>query len=927
MPTQVSHAITVLFCALALAVPGRSQAPKPGEKLFALKVSRLLTDKCVACHGKDPEKIKGELDLTSREGLLRGGESGESAIVPGNAEHSLIYTAVTWRDSALEMPPKENDRLTEEQTWEIRDWINARAPWPDSELIRAIRERYEQGVIVTTSGGLSDDWTNRRYQRENLWAYQPLNRREVNAVGNSHSIDDFINEGLQEAGLEPAVMADRRTLIRRATYDLIGLPPAPEEVEAFINDPANDEEAFTKVLDRLLADPHYGEHWGRHWLDVVRYADSSGFANDYERGNTWRYRDYVIRAFNDDKPYDQFVTEQIAGDELYDSALEDVRNVEMLIAAGFLRMGPWELTGMEVAKVARQRFLDDVTDAVGQVFLGHPLQCARCHDHKFDPIPTRDYYSMQAVFATTQLAERKAQFLERENVQGFDEREFLEIRKRAFQKNLERLNAKEETAARKWAADRGLEYIPRNKGLKTGVPEERLAPKKIGFDVEDYGMERISRKGIERLRWETERYEPVAFSVYNGATPTRNSVNAPLRVPNNRMKGELEKTAILAGGDPFSPTKQVRPGILSTLRSLAENLEEAEISNAVSGRRTQLAKWIIDPKNPLTTRVFVNRVWLWHFGQGIAGNPNNFGATGKKPSHPDLLDWLAAEFIDHGFSLKHLHRVIMMSDTYRRSSHYSDRKRLLARDPNGTSYAVFRPRRLKAEELRDSMLAISGELNPAMGGIPNRPEINLEAALQPRMVMGTFAAAWQPNPLPAQRHRRSIYALKIRGLRDPFMEVFDEPSPELSCEGRESSTVTPQVFSLFNGRSAYDRALAFALGLTTETDTDERAIRRAFQLVYSREPSAEETQSCLEHWRLMTRRHAQIELTTRNIPTEIVREAVEENTGEKFSFVEKLEFYEDFVPDKKLADVDPKTRGLAELCLVLFNSNEFAYVY
>ena len=924
---QIRQTVAILCSTLTVAICAPAQEPEPGEMLFALNVSRLLADKCVACHGKDPKKIKGDLNLTSLEGLLQGGESGESLITPGNAEQSLIYTAVTWKNSDLEMPPKVNDRLTEEQTWQIRDWINAGAPWPNAKIIQSIRERHDQGIRVATSGGLSDDWTNRRYQTENLWAYQPLGHQTANTEGTPDSVDAFINAGLSSAGLEPATMADRRTLIRRATYDLIGLPPAPEEVENFINDPANDEDAFTKVIDRLLANPHYGEHWGRHWLDVVRYADSSGFANDYERGNTWRYRDYVVRAFNEDKPYDQFVTEQIAGDELYDSAPKDTGDTELLIASGFLRMGPWELTGMEVAKVARQRFLDDVTDAVGQVFLGHPMQCARCHDHKFDPIPTRDFYGMQAVFATTQLAERKAQFMDSENVHGFEEREYLEVRKESFQKNLERLNAKEETAARKWAGDRGFDYIPRNKGLRTGIPEDRLAPKKIGFEVEDYGMERISRKGIERLGWELQRFEPFAFSVYSGATPVRDSVKAPLDVPANRMKGELEQTAILTGGDPFSPAEEVQPATLSMLRHFVRDLDESKISDSVSGRRAQLAKWIVHPQNPLTPRVFANRIWLWHFGQGIAGNPNNFGATGKKPSHPGLLDWLAAEFIENGFSIKHLHRVIMMSDTYRRSGDYANRTQLEERDPNGTSYAVFRPRRLAAEELRDSMLAISGELNPAMGGIPNRPEMIREAALQPRMVMGTFAAAWQPNPLPTQRHRRSIYALKIRGLRDPFMEVFDEPSPELSCEARESSTVTPQVFSLFNGQSTYDRAVAAALRFEAETDTDEGAIRRAFHLVYSRQPSTEEIHSCQEHWALMTRRHTEIALTKQKVPKVVVRNAVEENTGEKFSFVEKLEFYEDFIPDKKLADVTPKTRGLAELCLVLFNSNEFAYVY
>lgn len=714
-------------------------------------------------------------------------------------------------------------------------------------------------------------------------------------------------------------------LIRRVTFNLIGLPPTPKEVADFIDDPADDETAFAKVVDRLLANPHYGEHQARHWMDVVRYADSSGFANDYERGTTWRYRDYVIRSFNEDKPYEEFIREQIAGDEM------DPSDPEKLVATGFLRMGPWELTGMEVAKVARQRFLDDVTDSVGQVFLAHPMQCARCHDHKFDPVPTRDYYAMQAVFATTQLVDREAPFLEEENTAWFDEKRFLDQRKKRFQGILTELNQKEEISARAWAKERGLEYIPRNQGLKQGVPEDKLPPKKVGFSVEDYGAERIARKGRERLNWIYDRYKPIAFSVYNGVTPNMNSVNRPPRMPDNPMKdGELEKTAILAGGDPFSPTQQVKPGALSVVNAFIDGdvgLPELDIPDTVSGRRLALANWIAHRDNPLTTRTVVNRIWGWHFGTPIAGNPNNFGATGKKPTHPELLDWLAATFVEQDWSFKKLHRLILLSETYRRSSSHPHRETLSAKDPNGTSFAVFQPRRLTAEEFRDSMLRATGELNPTLGGIPARPEINLEAALQPRQVMGTFAEPWQPNPLPEQRHRRSIYALKIRGLRDPFMEVFNQPSPDLSCEVRDASTVTPQIFSLFNGKATYERAVALALRLKEETDTREGAVNRAFELTYGRTPSAQETKAAIDHWTQMTNRHRHMKLVKPEYPTEVIREAVEENTGEKFKFVEKLEFYVEFRPDPNLADVDVDTRGLAELCLVLFNSNEFAYVY
>jgi hypothetical protein len=353
---------------------------------------------------------------------------------------------------------------------------------------------------------------------------------------------------------------------------------------------------------------------------------------------------------------------------------------------------------------------------------------------------------------------------------------------------------------------------------------------------------------------------------------------------------------------------------------------DTAVPETIEGRRAALADWIASPDNPLTARSIVNRIWLWHFGRGIAGNPNNFGATGKKPTHPELLDWLAAAFVEDGWSFKSMHRRIMLSQAYRRASQHPDAKRLTEIDPHGESYAVFAPRRLTAEELRDGMLAVSGELSREMGGIPVRPEMNLEAALQPRQVMGTFAPAWQPSPLPSQRHRRSIYALQIRGLRDPFMEAFNQPGPDASCEMRDASLVTPQVFSLFNSQASYDRALEFAHRVLSETTRREEAVRRAFSLVFGRTPDSQELAACLAHWDTMTARRKDAPPADQKRPVEVVREAVEENTGEKFNFTERLDVYVDFVPDLQASEVDAPTRGLAEVCLVLLNANEFAYV-
>jgi len=928
------------LCFLLLLTPTLSAADAEGEALFVRRVAPLIAEKCLACHGQNEDEIEGGLDMRSLAALHAGGDSGEASIVVGKPEESPLMLAIGRDDfSWSAMPPKESEALTDEQIGWLRQWIALGAPWPDEARTQEINAQYadqwsaEDGITVETVGALSPEWANRKYKPEALWAYAKVVKPEVPG-GANHPVDAFLAAKMPE-GLQSAPAADRQTLIRRATFDLTGLPPSPSEVEAFVNDPASDEVAFAKVIDRLLASPHYGERMAQHWLDVARYADTSGFANDYERGNAWRYRDYVVRSFNEDKPYDQFIREQISGDEL---APEDS---EAIIATGFLRMGPWELTGMEVEKVARQRFLDDVTNSVGETFLAHSLQCARCHDHKFDPVPTHDYYAIQAVFATTQLAERKAPFLKIENTEGFDEKRYLQARRAEYSQTLKELNAMQLTAAQAWLAENKIdptkwnEALGQQKGnknfgsarqalMRQNLPEAQIPPKHVGFTPEDYGNERVARKGLQRLKWEEERYQPYALAVYSGKTPTLRSVYAPLRIPKNPSQvGELEKTCILTGGDPFSQGAPVKPGILSVL----DEVQHPAIPTRIEGRRAAFAQWVASPENPLTTRTIVNRIWLWHMGQPIAGNPNNFGSTGKRPTHPQLLDWLAATFVESGWSFKAMHRQVMLSEVYRRSCRHPDLDALAEKDPLNTSYAAFTPRRLTASELRDAMLFATGELNPKLGGIPNRPEINMEAAMQPRQVMGTFAAAWTPNPLPQQRHRRSLYSLKVRGLPDPFRDVFNAPGPDFSCEMRSESTVTPQVFALFNGQSTYDRALALAHRVTQEGLSGGKAIDRVFQLTYGRVPTDGERMACEEHWTTMQAIQAERELTEVEAPLVVRRDAVEENTGEKFSFDEKLHAYQDFVPDLQPQDVDANTRALADVCLAILNSNEFVYVY
>ena len=939
-PARTS-ALLVLLAGLVAGCGGDRVTEEEARLLFAHEVYPLLETKCLACHGGDPGEIEGELDLRTREGLLAGGESGEAALVPGHPEGSPMYLAATWAVEGFEMPPKENDRLSEEQTAMLRRWIAGGAPWPDEAERLAIMENgawdYADGIRVKTSGALSQTWANRRYDPDALWAFKP--RRDVRvpweALGGDSTgrdpIDAFVARKLAEADVRPTGRADSLTLIRRATYDLTGLPPTPTDVQAFLEDESPD--AFENVIERLLASPRYGEQWARHWLDVVRYADTGGGSNDFERPNAWRYRDYVIRAFNEDKPFDQFIREQVAGDEI------DPGDPEMLVAAGFLRMGPWEHTSMSVAAETRQLYLDDVTNGVGEAFLSLPLRCASCHDHKFDPIPTRDYYRVQAAFAPVQFAEREAAFLPQENLGGFDgsERRVRRLIEEA-ERDVEAISAKAEAAAKAWMAERGIAYVPRWE--RRDLPESQRPPRDHGLTDQDLGSRKALNKRLQLLRRQLDRYEPLAYSVYNGPPRTVQS-SQPMRRPEDVQEAptsaDVQPTMILAGGSVHAPTDTVRPGPLSALASLRE--QEAEPTETIEpvlidsiparldGRRAALASWLADEDHPLTTRSIVNRVWQYHFGQGIAGNPNNFGVMGKRPTHPELLDWLTNGFVESGWSIKDLHRLIMTSDAYQRSGKHPARDALDERDPNNELLAYYAPRRLAAEELRDAMLMISGELDLTMGGLPIKPEINMEVALQPRHTMGSIAPAYQPSPTPAERNRRAVYAYRYRGLPDPMLEVFNRPGADLSCERRTASTVTPQAFTLLNSQNSYARALAMAHRLEGERTSVAEQIERAIWLAWNRPPRPNEIAQSRQFVEARTSAHEQNPPQAQPFPTSVERTMFEEMTGESFTYTERLDVYEDYAADLQPPDVGPATRALADLCLVLFNANEFVYVY
>ncbi len=887
---------------------------------FTLKVLPVLREKCYACHGGDPDDIKGEYDVRTREVIIRGGESEESAIIPGNPEESPFFHAVTWE--GLEMPPKENDRLTDEQVRWIKRWIKAGAPWPDEATQqrivsneRKVREN-EFGVLVATSGGLADQWTYRRYQKEEIWAFQPLRQSfEFDAV------DQFINARLDEAKIRPAELATPRQLIRRATLDLTGLPPTPHEIDEFLGHWEQDsDKAWSDLIDRLLESPHYGERWAQHWLDVVRYADTAGFSNDYERSNAWRYRDYVIRSLNDDKPYDLFVKEQIAGDEL------SPEDPEAIVATGFLRMGPWG-TAMVPQEEARQIYRDDVVHSIGQSFLSIPMRCCKCHDHKFDPIPTQDYYRFYAALSATQPAEIPADFLPSENRNRFEsEAERVEELHQYALGKRDALVAKREAAAKQWYEQRGLPY--KNNNARKGDPDDQKPERHSGLSEMEQGRLKVREQDEWIWNRRKERFQPLAQSVFNGPDLWQN--DRKLRKPNEIDTDWRPESFILTGGALTATGDKVTPGVLSATGLPVEGAPTDDpyaLTTDLNGRRLSLANWIAHPDNPLTARSLVNRLWQHHFGNGIVRTANNFGAKGASPTHPELLDWLTRDFIDGGWKIKRMHKRIMMSDAYKRSTAHADLEAVETVDPDNKLLARFLPRRLTAEEYRDAVLAATGELNRQIGGLPIMPEINMEVALQPRMIQFSIAPAHQPSRTPEERNRRTIYAYRVRGQADPFLEVMNQPNPNDSCEFRDSAAVSPQAFTLLNSDVMSDRSIAMAARIQDEGGNLPEQIDRAFQSVLGRAASDDERQRMRVYVEQMVQHHQEHKPVETEYPTEVTRSLVEEFSGKPFEYTEILPVFEDYVPDAKPWAVDAQTRALADMCLLLFNTNEFTYIY
>ncbi|HLY09065.1 MAG TPA: DUF1553 domain-containing protein [Planctomycetota bacterium] len=731
--------------ALLLAVFARAYSQDASKGVdFASRIEPILSQNCHKCHG--PDHPKGGLRLDRRDAALRGGDSTDHALVPGNSAKSDLIARLRSTDPDVMMPPK-GKRLPPDQIELLAAWIDAGAIWPEPA---AAPSPIVPGRAITP-------------EQRAYWAFQPLRKPNVPTVRHADRvrtpIDCFILARLEREGIEPAPEASKLDLVRRVTYDLTGLPPTPQEIDAFVQDPAPD--AYERLVDRLLASPCYGERWGQHWLDVVRFGESEGFEYDTPVGNLWRYRDYVINSLNADKPYDRFVQEQVAGDEM------DPQSPETLVAAGFHRLGPVRRNaGNQEVASSRNEVLTDRTDIIGAAFLGVTLGCARCHDHKFDPILQKDYYRLQAFMAATE------------------------------ERNIS-LATPEEEAAYKAKADVLQEQIvPLKKRLKTAMGQERI----------------LLEQHIERLEDEKPPAPPALNTVYDLPEPTKIHV---LR------RGEWDKK-----GDPVGMRF---PAVL-----ISDNVQELPLTTP--NPRVELARWLTDPAHPLTPRVLVNRIWQHHFGTGLVKTPNDFGVNGEKPSNPDLLNYLATALLENGWRLKPLHRLILRSSTYRQADSTPETTNALSKDPDNRWIWRFDRRRLSAEELRDSMLAVSGKLNPSMGGpsvfVPVDPEL-VHALYKP--------AQWAVTQNQDQHRRRSIYLVAKRNLRLPSMEVFDQPTPSSSCGRRECSTHAPQALELLNGSLSNPLAAALAERLRREAGTESAGqVALAFRLTAGRPPSADE---------------------------------------------------------------------------------------
>ena len=755
----------LLFAVLAVENPTPVAAPTAEQlKFFETSVRPVLVEHCQKCHGE--KKQWAGLRLDSRAAVLRGGDSG-AAVQPGKPNESLLIKAVRHEDEDLKMP--ENSKLADRQIADLVRWVEMGAPFPEVSKT-AVRSR-----------------------DPNHWAFQPPAAPPVPEVKNvawaDSTLDRFVLAKLEAAGLAPAERADKRTLIRRVTFDLTGLPPTPAQIEDFLKDDRPD--AYAQLVDRLLSSPAYGERWGRHWLDVARYADSNGLDENIAHGNAWRYRDYVVAAFNEDKPFDQFILEQLAGDLL--PASDEAHRHQLLIATGFMTIGPKVLAEVNQDKM-KMDIVDEQLDTFGRVFLGLTLGCARCHDHKFDPIQTADYYGLAGVFKSTKTMETYTK------VAKWHENPLASPAATAMKAEYDA-----QLAMKKQALDAFI--VAADKQAKDKLPADAKPPEKLETLYPE-----ATKAELAKLR------EALA-----GVEKNPPDLPAAMGVTEDKVVD----LAIHIRGNPLKLGDVVPRHTPPVVRGP----QPSAFSTSESGRR-QLAAWLTDPQHPLTSRVIVNRVWRWHFGTGLVRTTDNFGLLGESASHPELLDWLARRFVADGWSFRSLHRLIPNSRTYQLSS--LPDAALVAADPENRLYGRANVRRLEAEEVRDALLQISGKLDSTVGGsllkVKNRGYLFDHTSID----LSDYTS-----------QRRSLYLPVIRNNVFDLFQLLDFPDPAVPSGDRAMTTVAPQALLMLNSDFVMQSADELARRLLSEAGSDDERLSRLSQTVLGRDATAQEREGHL----------------------------------------------------------------------------------
>ena len=851
------------------------------ERHFTDKVKPLLESRCISCHG--PDKVKGGLRLDSRGAILKGGEGGP-ALIPGKPTDSLLLQAVMHSKKDLGMPPKE--KLTPNDVAVLKRWIEDGAPWPASATnVTAAAPQLKPGERI------GDAWHDPRNpivrifggQRLDLWSLKPVKRVEPpkpafsrsvisesvisgakgagarTALLNTDSlitdhllrnpIDNFILAKLAEKKLKPAPEADKRTLARRLYFDLIGLPPTPEEMSDFLNDKRRD--TYERLVDKLLASPRYGEHQARLWMDVVRYSDSNGFDWDEFRPKAWRFRDYLIRSFNSDKPFDQLIREHLAGDELVEGAPKNEAEQDALIATGYLRLGPQDNSAGAFNEQDRSRaeLMADLTETTASAFLGLTMSCNRCHDHKYDPLSQADHYRMRAFFEPVKYADDApidlgpAQEAVRAHNKALDEKI------KPLQEQRDGLLAEVKKRLRE---EKVMKLAPEDQALLDVPKEKRTNDLKSKIEALEKKVEVKDKEVQAALAEEEKKKNESLGKQIDGLKREKRSFTAALLMTDNAEK--VPVTKVLFQGNHKDPRDPVVPGFISALDPNPAEIRKPRNAKT-TGRRFTLADWIASTNNPLTARVFVNRAWQQHFGQGLVATPNDFGLAGARPTHPELLDWLASEFMRGGWSIKSLHRLMVTSATYRQNSSVESRgsgvesRSGAGLDSDNSFLGRQNFRRLSAEQLRDSLLAVSGLLKlEHTGGPPIWPELPPEILQANPAFLDDNAEktkAWYPSPRTNQ-NVRSVYLIQKKTVRVPFMETFDLPENSISCARRNESIVAPQALSLLNSVLTVEAARALAERVQRDAGVDKgKQVDRAFALTQQRSAGQDERAACL----------------------------------------------------------------------------------